>query len=295
MWGPPGDEGHAAATTPRGEEGAVPARRPPAAQIRISPGPRPRWTKMASSPGSTRMWASGPLGRSPRRGCPRVEPLAHLRTQENWPRPFRLVSGRREAAGRARRAMSGSVRATSRRAPSAGVFGRQDDDRPAGLKLARPARASAKATRRVSARSPRGRHVVARLHREHGHRRLRGPEAAGDVQRLPGTRRLVLGEAERILPRPALGRLVEHTRVAAEGVQQHESERPADGGVGADPRAEEVPAPCRPIAARTGPLTITMSAAPPGARRRTWSVNSGSPIAASAAPTTGKYSGRQRP
>src|SRR3984893_12188918 len=59
------------------------------------------------------------------------------------------------------------------------------------------------------------------------------------------------------------------------------------------PGPKRLPPPCRPIASRTGPLTITMSAAPPVLVAGPWSVNSGSPMASSAAPTTGKYSGRQ--
>jgi hypothetical protein len=40
-------------------------------------------------------------------------------------------------------------------------------------------------------------------------------------------------------------------------------------------------------------LTITMSAAPPVLVAGPWSLNSGSPMAESTAPTTGKYTGRQ--
>src|SRR5678815_6125628 len=60
------------------------------------------------------------------------------------------------------------------------------------------------------------------------------------------------------------------------------------------PGPKRFPPPCRPIASRTGPLTITMSAAPPVLVAGPWSVNAGSPMARSAAPTTGKYSGRRR-
>src|SRR5712691_644389 len=58
------------------------------------------------------------------------------------------------------------------------------------------------------------------------------------------------------------------------------------------PGPKRLPPACRPIASRTGPLTMIMRAAPPVLVAGPWSLNSGSPTALRAAPTTGKYSGR---
>ena len=89
-------------------------------------------------------------------------------------------------------------------------------------------------------------HVVAGLRREHGDGRSPGGDAARYVQRLPRARRLVLGEAERVLSGPALRGLIEDAGTTVETVQQDEPERAADGGVGAHARAEQVAAGMQP-------------------------------------------------
>ena len=58
------------------------------------------------------------------------------------------------------------------------------------------------------------------------------------------------------------------------------------------PGPKRLPLPLSSRRAPIGPLTITISAEPPVLVAGPCSMNAGSPMASSAAPTTGKYSGR---
>src|ERR1700704_2196544 len=166
-------------------------------------------------------------------------------------------------------------------------------DRP-GLRLARPAMASAKATRRVSGSLAAWTRTlwpdstantvtadcVARKPREtcSGSQGLATSCSAKQSEYFPAQPGVDWSSTPGWQPRP-----LSNTSRSARPIV----------ALARTPGPKRFPPPCRPIASRTGPLTITMSAAPPVLVAGPWSVNSGSPIAASAAPTTGKYSGRQ--
>src|SRR5689334_15519651 len=166
-------------------------------------------------------------------------------------------------------------------------------DRP-GLRLARPAMASAKPTRRVSgslaawtrtlwpdsAANTVTADCVARRPREtcSGSQGLAASCSAKQSEYFPAQPWVDWSSTPGWQPRP----FSSTSRRARPMV-----------ALARTPGPKRFPPPCRPIASRTGPLTITMSAAPPVLVAGPWSVNAGSPMARSAAPTTGKYSGRQ--